>query len=238
MEYNVYCDESCYLEFDESNAMAIGCIWCPAEKVKDINMRIKEFKAKYFMDTNKEIKWTKVSKCNEKLYMDLINYFFDDDDLHFRIIVIPNKNQLNHAKFNQIHEDFYYKIYFDMLKNILSPIDKYNIYIDIKNTHSNERAQKLRKVCSNQMYDFNMSIIKKIQPINSNESQIMQLADILIGACTYLNRNFSPQHIKSETKIKIIDRIKFRSKYRLDKSTLMGERKFNYFLWRANYYDL
>lgn len=237
MEYNVYCDESCYLEHDGINAMSIGCVWCPTEKVKEFSMRIKEIKEKYFMKPLNEVKWTKVSKCNKNLYMDIINYFFDNEDLHFRVVVIKNKEKLNHRKYNQTHEDFYYKIYFDMLKTILSPKDKYNIYIDIKNTHSNIRAQKLREVCSNNMYDFDMSIIKKIQPIISYESQIMQLADILIGACTYNNRIFAKTHKKSETKLQLIDRIKLRSKYKLDKSTLFGETKFNYFLWRADFYE-
>lgn len=237
MEYNVYCDESCYLEHDESNAMAIGCVWCPKDKVKDINTRIKEIKNKYFLNSNKEIKWTKVSNCNKNLYMDIINYFFDDDDMHFRVIVIKDKDKLNHKKYLQTHEDFYYKTYFTLLKNMLNPNDKYNIYIDIKNTQSNYRAQKLREVCSNNMYDFSMTIINKIQPINSNESQILQLSDLLIGACTYANRTFLAGHKKNITKLQIIDRIKLRSKYKLDKSTLLGESKFNYFLWRTDYYE-
>lgn len=28
MYYNIYCDESCYLEHDGINVMAFGAIWC------------------------------------------------------------------------------------------------------------------------------------------------------------------------------------------------------------------
>ncbi|MCI9654205.1 MAG: DUF3800 domain-containing protein [Acholeplasmatales bacterium] len=237
MEYNVYCDESCYLENDDSNVMSIGCIWCPKDKTKEIANRIKEIKNKYYLDSKNEIKWSKVSNCNSYLYLDIINYFFDNDDIHFRVIVIKDKKKLDHKKYHQTHEDFYYKTYFTLLKNMLNPNDKYNIYIDIKNNQSNSRAQKLREICSNSMYDFSMTVINKIQPINSKESQILQLADLLIGACTYANRIFNDVHHKCETKIKIIDRIKYRSKYKLDKSTLLGETKFNYFLWRTDFYE-
>ena len=47
MEYNIYCDEICHLENDDSNVMVLGAIWCPAEKAKEINHRIREFKQKY-----------------------------------------------------------------------------------------------------------------------------------------------------------------------------------------------
>lgn len=40
MEINVYCDESCHLEQDESNAMGIGAVSCPKDKLSEINNRI------------------------------------------------------------------------------------------------------------------------------------------------------------------------------------------------------
>lgn len=38
-----------------------------------------------------EMKWTKISPAKVDLYKDLVNYFFDDDDLHFRGVIIPDK---------------------------------------------------------------------------------------------------------------------------------------------------
>ena len=35
--YNVYCDESCHLEHDHQNVMALGAVWCPLDKVREIN---------------------------------------------------------------------------------------------------------------------------------------------------------------------------------------------------------
>ena len=28
MEYNIYCDESCHLQNDNSNVMVLGAVWC------------------------------------------------------------------------------------------------------------------------------------------------------------------------------------------------------------------
>lgn len=127
----------------------------------------------------------------------------------------------------------YYKMYFDMLKVILSPEDRYEIYIDIKDTHSYQKARKLREICSNSMYDFSQSVIQRLQPVRSDEIQIMQLVDILIGAIGYQNRIFSENFSKSKAKLDIIELIKKRSNYSLTKTTLLREEKCNLFVWNA-----
>ena len=233
MLYNVYCDESCHLEHDGINDMVIGAVWCPQEKLREINQRIKEIKIRNNISPLAELKWTKVSPAKVVAYKDIIDYFFDDDDLHFRAIIIPDKAELNHQAFHQTHDDWYYKMYFDMLKVIFSPEDKYEIYIDIKDTHSHRKAQKLKEVCCNSMYDFSQSIIQRLQPIRSEEVQIMQLVDILVGAVGYQNRTFPEAFPKSQAKLDIIRLIKKRSSYSLTRTTLLREEKCNLLVWNA-----
>lgn len=233
MIFNIYSDESCHLENDDIDVMVLGCIWCPQTKLKNINRRIRDIKKRNSISEVAELKWTKVSPAKLDVYLDLLNYFFDDDDLHFRGILISDKRKLDHQSFNQTHDLWYYKMYFEMLKVILSPEHKYEIYIDIKDTNSYSRAQKLKQVCSNSMYDFSQSIITRIQPIRSEEVQLMQIVDILIGAIAYLNRTFPENHIMSEAKLSLIDLIKHRSKYSLQKTTLYREEKLNLLVWSA-----
>lgn len=231
--YNIYCDESCHLEHDDSNVMILGAIYCPQVKLKEINRRIRQIKQRNQIPLTTELKWTKVSPSKLDVYADLINYFFDDDDLHFRALIVPDKSKLDHSRFRQSHDEWYYKMYFDMLKHLLNPSDHYEIYIDIKDTHSYRRAQKLRDVCCNSMYDFSHSIIKRIQPIRSDEVEIMQLVDLLIGAIGYHNRNFPANTTKSLAKQKLIDLIIDRSGYKLNRTTLLREDKCNLFFWEA-----
>ena len=233
MLYNVYCDETCHLEHDGINDMVIGAVWCPQNKLREINQRIKEIKTRNGISPTTELKWTKVSPAKVQAYKDIIDYFFDDDDLHFRAIIIPNKSKLNHATFHQTHDDWYYKMYFDMLKVILSPKDRYEIYIDIKDTNSYRKAQKLKEVCSNSMYDFSQSVIQRLQPVRSDEIQIMQLVDLLIGAVGYQNRVFPNGTTRSQAKIDIIELIKKRSNYLLTRTTLLRESKCNLLVWDA-----
>ena len=233
MKYNIYCDESCHLENDGINVMVIGAIWCPHESVRKINNRIRQIKVRNGISETAEMKWTKISPAKTQLYEDLINYFFDEADLHFRGLVVPDKAALDHNRFNQTHDLWYHKMYFEMLKAILSPTNSYNIYIDIKDTHTNKKAIKLKEVCSNSMYDFSARVISKLQPIRSDEVQIMQIVDVLIGSLGYNNRDFPEDHEKSEAKLRVVDLIKQCSGYSMDKSTLLLEEKFNIFFWEA-----
>ena len=233
INYNIYCDESCHLENDGINVMVLGAVWCPSNAIREINDCIRKIKNVNGISPTAEMKWTKVSPAKLHLYIDLVNYFFSDDRLHFRAVIIPNKGILDHKRFSQTHDDWYYKMYFEMLKQILTPEDRYNIYIDIKDTHSNRKAQKLREVCCNSIYDFRQTVIQKLQPIRSNEIQIMQIVDILIGALGYTNRQFADNHINSNAKLTLIDIIKKQSNYTLRKTTLLREEKLNLLIWDA-----
>jgi len=228
--YNIYCDESCHLVHDGQAAMVLGAVWCPVEKVREAAVRLREIKARHGFGPAFETKWTKVSLSKQQLYLDLVDYFFDDDDLHFRALIVSDKRKLNHGAFEgQTHDVWYYKMYFEMLKVLLSPQDKYRVYIDIKDTRGSARVKKLHDVLCNSLYDFRTSIVERVQIIRSHESELMQLADLLIGAVSYLNRGLT----ENAGKVALVNRIRERSGYRLDRATLLREQKFNLFSWRA-----
>src|SRR5690606_6124753 len=230
---NIYCDESCHLLNDKEPVMVLGAVYCPIEKKEEIFERLYSFKLKHnLIPKNKkndndnrtyyELKWNKVSKSKIEYYKDVINYFVDDDDLQFRVLVVSNKSAIDYEKFNHTHDTFYYKMYFGMLKAILNPENSHHIYIDIKDTRSKEKVHKLEQVLRNDKYDYSKEIIKKVQQVRSHEVEILQLADLLVGATAYVNRELSNSKAKNE----LINLIKHRSKYSLTKSTLLKERKF------------
>jgi len=206
--------------------MVLGALWCDITKSKEIAKRIREIKQEFNLPADFEIKWTKVSPQKRDFYLRLIDYFFDDDDLHFRTLV-AHKEKLNHKDRNQTHDEWYYKTYYQLLIEILHPTDCYNIYLDIKDTLGGSKVRKLHDVLSNKNLDFSRSIIQKIQIVRSHEVDLLQLADLLIGAVSYINRGESG----SETKLSLIQRIQERSGYDLRKSTLRSENKMNVFRW-------
>ena len=230
MEYNVYCDESCHLKSNNSDYMLIGAVYCPKAKVKKINKYIQHLKENYNLTNTIELKWNKINKKTEKLYLDVINYFFNSDYLKFRVIVI-NKTTLDHEKYNQTENDFYHKAYYDMLKYIIIPGNSYNIYPDIKDTNSYYHHQIMLNFLRIKMVDSNKKTIKKVQPIRSYESAILQINDILIGALSYYYRKLNT----NKTKLKIIDEIKKLYDNSLDNTSFYNNTKFNILIWRSKY---
>jgi hypothetical protein len=227
--YNVYCDESCHLEHDNQLAMVLGAVWCPLDHTREILERLREIRVRHSLSLRFETKWTKVSPGKVQYYLDLMDYFFDDDDLHFRALIVPDKSKLQHSIRNQTHDDWYYRMYFDMLKIIIDPLSHYRIYLDIKDTRGAKKVHKLHEVLSNANYDFSRSIIDWIQLVPSREVELVQLADLLIGAVSYTNRELDT----STAKTQLVRRMQQRSGYTLRRTTLPSEKKVNLFRWHA-----
>ncbi len=227
--YNVYCDESCHLEHDHQPVMVLGAIWCPLEKVKEISIAIRNIKKKHGLSPSFEIKWTKVSPAKQDFYLDLVNFFFDNVDLHFRALIVADKSKLQHELYGQDHDTWYYKMYFDMLKVILDPVACYRIYLDIKDTQSANKIAKLHDVLCNNMYDFQRQIIEWVQMVRSHESEVLQLADLLIGSISYANRGL----VSNSAKVALVNKMRERSSYSLTKTNLLRENKVNLFVWNA-----
>ncbi|MEG2733162.1 MAG: DUF3800 domain-containing protein [Clostridium sp.] len=140
MKYNVYCDESCHLQQDDSPVMILGAVYCEAEKKKQIYEDIRTIKKKHGVDSYFEIKWTKVSLSKIDLYLELLNYFWTNDNLSYRGLVATEKSTLDHEKYNNGDYDlWYYKMYFLMLDPVINPDNEYHILVDIKDTRGGKR---------------------------------------------------------------------------------------------------
>lgn len=236
--FNIYCDESCHLESPantpETQFMVIGGIACPANQKDEVFKKIKDLKVKEGFKSSFEIKWTKISNSKVEFYKKFIDYFFECEALSFRAVII-DKNQLKHKKFNQTHDDFYYKMYWQMLKWFREEPyhygkgNKYHIYLDIKDTVGYKKVKKLYEILSKSHNNINE--VKRIQEVRSHEISIMQITDLLIGAVAYENRY--PKGGKSEAKNFIVSLIKKYSKKSLCSSSYSSENKFNLFKWEG-----
>lgn len=224
---NIYCDESCHLENDKQPVMLLGAIWCPQEEVARLSREVQDMKTRH--KAAGELKWTKVSKARLDFYLDLVDWFLTEAPLHFRGLVVLHKERLNHALFNQgSHDDFYYKMYFSLLNKILSPEERYNIYLDIKDTRSRLKLRKLGEVLRNDQYDFTSQMIGHLQNIRSHESYLLQVCDFLLGAVSYRHQELSG----NLAKVKIIRHLEKRLGQELLRSTPLWEEKFNLFLFK------
>lgn len=227
--FNVYCDESCHLENDRQRVMVLGSIWVPKDRTADLAERSRSLKVRHGLSRDFELKWGKVSPGRLDYYSDVLDWFWETADLHFRALIVPDKNKLDHVKFDQTHDNWYYKMYFDLLKVIIDPKYHYRIYLDIKDTRGGQKVRKLREVLSNAHYDFSRSIVERVQLVRSHEVELLQLADFLIGMIAYVNRDLSG----NPAKMSLIHRLQARSGYGLRRTTLLKESKINLFRWHA-----
>ena len=224
---NIYCDESCHLQNDGQSAMTLGAVWCPAASARQTAEDVRKLKQKHSLGAHFEVKWAHVWPEKAEFYLDLLGYFFENPDLHFRAVIAREKSRLRHADFRQTHDDWYYKMYFQLLRAVLSPSARYAIYLDIKDTQSGPKTTKLHEVLCNNMYDFDRKIILRVQTVHSHEVEQVQLADLLTGIVSAANRDMT----SSPTKLALVARMRQRSGYDLTRTTLLREDKVNIFRW-------
>jgi hypothetical protein len=194
--FNIYCDESCHLENDHKPFMFLGSVSVAYNQVKSITERIKEIKKKH--NFYGEIKWTNVSQSKYRFYEELVKYFFETE-LKFRAVGVE-KSKINNVTFNQTYDDFYFKMYYYLLNHKINILYNYNVYLDIKDTLSASKVNKLKNILNTKY-----GVFRNVQNIRSHESAIMQLTDFLMGAISYLHNNSEK---KNKAKMLLIEKIK------------------------------
>lgn len=214
--FNFYCDESTHLENDGFPYMIIAYISSAWNQVKLHSQHIYHLREKHHFKG--EIKWSKLSESNYPFYSELIDYFFATD-LNFRAVIV-NKSQINKEKLGFTHNDFYYRMYYQLLHHKINMEHTYNIYLDIKDTCSYRKNKKLREILNVQYGN-----IRNLQFIHSHESVLLQLTDVIMGALNYNLR----EERKVIAKLKIIEKIKRHANRSLDCSTPRNTEKFNLF---------
>ncbi len=204
--FNIYCDESCHLENDHKPYLFLGKVSSAYNQVKLHTEKIKEIKKKH--NFYAEIKWTSVSKSKLRFYEELIDYFFSTD-LQFRAIGVE-KERINNDVFNQTYDDFYYKMYYYLLNHNLNSFYAYNVYLDIKDTLSAFKVNRLKEILNTKF-----GVFRNVQNMRSNESLLLQLTDLIMGAISYYHNN--PEK-RNSAKVKLIDKIKQHSGSELDRT--------------------
>ena len=194
--FNIYCDESCHIQNDHKRFMFLGSVSCAYPQVKRHTERIDELKRKHSFYA--EIKWSNVSISKVKFYLDLVDYFFDTD-LRFRAIGIE-KEQVHCESFGYSYDDFYYRMYYQLLNYRIDTLNHYNVYLDIKDTLSAIKVRRLKDILN-----VKFGVFRNVQNIRSEESLLLQLSDFLMGAISY---NANDELKQNPAKVQIIERIK------------------------------
>ncbi|MGM0620693.1 MAG: DUF3800 domain-containing protein [Bacteroidota bacterium] len=213
--FNIYCDESTHLQHDGKPFMIIAYVSCAYPQIKQHKEHIKLLRAKHKFKG--EIKWSNVSKSQYPFYADVIDYFFATD-LRFRSVIV-DKNMIDETRPDYTYNDFYFRMYYQLVFHKMKPEFTYNLYLDVKDTNSQDKLVKLCDILNNS------NNIRNIQFIKSYESYLMQMADLMMGAINYHIRGLNQVIAKN----KLIEKIQSHSKIDFNRSTRKNEKKFNLF---------
>ena len=218
--FNLYCDESTHLIHDGHPYMLLSYISIAYPQIRLAKEEIKAIKWKF--NYTEELKWTNVHSATYKVYAELVDWFFMND-LEFRAVVV-DKSQIDEKRADYSFNDFYFRMYFQLLHTKVDFQNRYNVFLDIKDTCSGEKLEKMKKIMS-----YNSSI-GTLQFIPSRESVFIQLADVLMGAINY-NLRIQKGDVKGNViaKLKLIEKIKRHSNISLNTTTPLSRNKFNLF---------
>jgi len=218
--FNIYCDESTHLEHDGEPYMIYGYVSIAYNQMKLAKEQIKQIKQKY--DYKSELKWTNISEKTFPVYKEIVDYFFMTD-MNFRAVVV-DKLQIDNSRLEYTFNDFYFRMYFQLLHHKIDMENTYNIYFDIKDTCSQSKLHKLKDILK-----WNASI-RNFQFIKSHESSFLQIADILMGAINYnLRIECGKLDGRNIAKRKLVCVIKDHTNLTLSRTTQKHVQKFNLF---------
>lgn len=216
--FNLYCDESTHLMHDHHPYMLLGYVGIAYNQIEMAKTQIKEIRERH--NFKGEMKWTNVHEATYPMYKDLVDYFFMTD-LNFRAIIV-DKSQIDESRPDYTSNDFYYRMYYQLLHNEMNLENNYNVYLDIKDTCSSKKLTKLKDILK-----WNSSITK-LQFVRSHESCFVQLADVIMGAVNY-NLRYEKRDLegKSLAKMKLVEKIKEHGP--ITRTTPLNNKKFNLF---------
>ncbi|HPJ82042.1 MAG TPA: DUF3800 domain-containing protein [Saccharofermentans sp.] len=233
MDYCFYGDESCHLENDGIKPMALGGIWCAKQKRIRIAQELREIKRRHNLSPHGfELKWTSVSPSKLDYFLEVLEYFFSSDELNYRAVLVPDKEKLRHSDFDQTHIEWIHKIWYDCIKHILNGDNVYNIYIDLIDCYSNERAKVLRECLVKFLIrdGRNPNNVGYIQNVNSQQIELLQLADFLTGAICHGQRT----GMESQAKRLIVKRFQEEVNMSSWRTNRIGDVKFSLLVWKPS----
>jgi hypothetical protein len=220
-KYVVYCDESCYDLAAYSIFMAIGGLFVPQEQKLNLSREFRRLLRSAKL--NAEVKWSKASLKRFEDYKKIIDFFFEHPELRFRSIVVDQtKVDLNmHAKDRELA---FYKFYYELLEKWLEVGCEYLILLDYKNNRGSDRYTTLRTYLERHLKG--KAWIHDLTIINSKETPLAQLCDVLTGAVAAAYNGSRAGSAKEQLANYIASKLGWST---LKASTSLSENKFNIF---------
>ncbi len=199
MKFDVYCDEVRPDLFSSKappcTYLLIGSLWAHQEDRDRLKTAIHALRDKH--KVGGEFKWQKLSPSRLGFYCDLVSLFFAEGDrLRFRCISV-DRAKVDLIEYHENDQELgFYKFYYQLLHHWIHDFNDYSVFCDYKCNRDMRRLQVLQRCLARSNLSANTS---SIQAIRSEESVLIQMVDVLVGAASAkLNLSLRPDSAKSK----------------------------------------
>lgn len=184
---HIYCDES---RQTADRYMVIGGVIAQREDELLFTQDMRLFRQSHNMRS--ELKWTKVSDQKLSEYRALIDLFFSlSRAVYFKAIVVDTQ-EIDHRTHNKSNPELgFYKLMYQFLLHSfggdLRQDDCCLIFLDQRTT-TNYKLSTLCAILKNGLrkkYGLDLDTVRNIQATDSKQSDLIQIADVLMGAIGY-----------------------------------------------------
>lgn len=238
-KHHVYCDESS----TKSRFMVYGGIITSADNVPGFDALLAKWRSEKNM--NGELKWTKVSKSKLAHYKSLVDLFFDHAEkrhLHFKAVVFDT-DEIDYATYHKGDESLgFYKFYYYFLLYKFGPYastDEHRlwVFLDQRSDATHIKLGTLRNVLAagiRKKFSRTVDVVRRVEARVSHDCDLMQIADVLMGAVGFHCNGMDKKAGASPAKIALAEHICKRAKLgNLLLQTPMWKRHFE--IWRFKF---
>jgi hypothetical protein len=222
MDLEVYCDESRQELFRHApripgQYVLIGGVWIQAAEREEYKAKINRIREVHRVYG--EFKWKRVTPSRQEFYRQLVGLFFDEA-MRFRCMVLP-ADRMDAVTFHRGDKELmFYKFYYQLLHPWILDFNRYRVFLDLKTNRVDDRVTTLGRVLSH----ANLTSQVTVQALPSQQLDLLQLADVLIGAVGYRFHRLTT----SAAKLAVLEEVEGRLGHPIQPTTRNVE-KFNIF---------
>jgi hypothetical protein len=204
---HLYCDESRHLPHDGEAFMSLGLVSCPAAKVRAYHLELRTIAREHGLTDDYEMKWTHVRPGKLLFYQAVLAWFLAKEDLSFRALLLPDKAKVFERLPDDSQDFAYYRLYSQLLRAAMEPEASYRAFLDYKDTRGGEKVRELENLMRRHTDDAASVTVLGLQQIQSHETRLLQLADVLLGAVGAAHRDAPLSPAKQTLMTQLVDEI-------------------------------
>lgn len=190
-----------------------------------------------------ELKWGKVSGAKLAEYKSIVDLFFSlagRDSLHFKAVVFDT-HEIDYSTYHRNDWELgFYKFFYQFLLHKFGPYatdDAHRLLVFMDHRVTSYKLSTLCTVLNHgirKRYGRKADVVRKVEPVDSKQSELLQVADVLMGAIGYHCNDCHTRPDARRAKVELAHYIAQKANLlSLKEATPYGQRRFE--IWRFRF---